>query len=378
MQINFGMKIRELRKRDGRTQEALADALGMTSQAVSRWEANSGYPDIEIIPAIANYFNVTIDELFGYNGEREEKIKKILADADGMLNAQDNTEPCIALLREAVSEFPSDAQILLRLGYALTQYGWQKYGARGYTKDGCDYTINDIEYNAKNEYWQEALVIFQKVLSMGISPDDRLAVITIMVSLYATIGEYDKAEEIAKKQDPIMISRECLLPAAAEGEKRDLYQGEALLAILKQLKIIMENAVMTKLSMCWSEEGVQKLLGVAHLYELILDDGNCGSCHADLRDIYLWCAVFSARQGNLPQAIEYFDTGFYHAKKYTELRGTGIFRYTAQLVSKVTFPSDNWPAVPVDSWKGWLSVAPENLAEAIKSNEKYAECFDHA
>ena len=83
MQINIGLKIRELRHRDGRTQEDLAMALGVTCQAISRWEANGGYPDMEIVPAIANYFHVTIDELFGYHGDREAQIQAIIDKARG-------------------------------------------------------------------------------------------------------------------------------------------------------------------------------------------------------------------------------------------------------------------------------------------------------
>lgn len=64
MQLDLGPKIRELRRRHGRTQEALATALGVTSQAVSRWESGGSYPDMNLLPSIANYFNVTIDELF--------------------------------------------------------------------------------------------------------------------------------------------------------------------------------------------------------------------------------------------------------------------------------------------------------------------------
>ncbi|MBR2599363.1 MAG: helix-turn-helix transcriptional regulator, partial [Erysipelotrichaceae bacterium] len=65
--MELGKRIRELRNRDGRTQEVLAEELGVTAQAVSRWEKGICYPDMEIIPSIANYFGVSIDELFGYD-----------------------------------------------------------------------------------------------------------------------------------------------------------------------------------------------------------------------------------------------------------------------------------------------------------------------
>ena len=88
MQLNLGTKIRELRRRDGRTQDNLAETLGVTAQAVSRWESGGSYPDMEIIPAIANYFHISIDELFGYHDEREEKIKSILENATKILTKQ--------------------------------------------------------------------------------------------------------------------------------------------------------------------------------------------------------------------------------------------------------------------------------------------------
>lgn len=375
MQVNLGEKIRELRRRDGRTQETFAAALGVTGQAVSRWEANGGYPDMEIIPSIANYFHITIDELFGYDSDRSSKIKAITERADTYLNAQAGMAECVLLLRDAISEFPAEPQLLLRLGYALTQLGWQKHGARGMTTDGCDYTQNDTDYNSRNAYWREALSLFERVLGMDIDPDNRTAVITAAIRLYASMGASDKAEAMSKKQDSVVICREVLLAAATDGERRDRYQGKALLALMRQLKIVIESSVMSKLSMCWSEAGVRKLLDAAHMYESVLDDGNCGSAHSDLRDLYLWSAIFTARQGNTAQALKYFDTAFTHEKRYEAIRCTGIYHYTAPLVSKVTFPSENFPAVPEGAWKGRLSAAPANLIDAIKGDERYAECF---
>ena len=106
MQLNLGQKIRELRQRDGRTQETLAEAIGVTSQAVSRWEANGGYPDMEMVPAIAHYFGVSIDELFGYNNERSQKINMLIEKIENM-NFQNNgvdinIGECISFARYAL------------------------------------------------------------------------------------------------------------------------------------------------------------------------------------------------------------------------------------------------------------------------------------
>lgn len=62
----IGTNIKLFRKVKNITQEELANALHISFQAVSKWETNSSQPDIALIPAIANYFGVSIDELFGF------------------------------------------------------------------------------------------------------------------------------------------------------------------------------------------------------------------------------------------------------------------------------------------------------------------------
>ena len=188
MNIKIGEKIRQLRQRDGRKQEDLASVLGVSCQAVSRWEANGGYPDMELIPAIANYFNVSIDELFGYSKDREEKLRSILEKAEEALNAQADMTECVEMLRSAAEEFPSEPQVLIKLGYALSIHGWKKYGARSYTIDGSDYAHEDTEYNSGNIYWQEEIRVFEKVLGMDIPSEDRDVITMMLVMVYAKMG----------------------------------------------------------------------------------------------------------------------------------------------------------------------------------------------
>ncbi len=68
----FGELIAKRRKELGYTQEALANKLDITPQAVSKWENGIGYPDISLFPAIADVFDMSIDELFGREVRKSE------------------------------------------------------------------------------------------------------------------------------------------------------------------------------------------------------------------------------------------------------------------------------------------------------------------
>ena len=119
MQLDLGNNIRQLRRQNHRTQEALAEALGVTSQAVSRWESSGSYPDMNLIPSIANFFGVSIDELFGYKSDRKQRIDALTTKIDRM-NAQNNGEDvciteCIALARSALVEFPGNEKLMVSL-----------------------------------------------------------------------------------------------------------------------------------------------------------------------------------------------------------------------------------------------------------------------
>ena len=62
---NMGERIREMRKSKSLTQEALAQAVGVSIQAVSKWETGQSLPDVTLLPAIADYFDISMDALFG-------------------------------------------------------------------------------------------------------------------------------------------------------------------------------------------------------------------------------------------------------------------------------------------------------------------------
>ncbi|SEU07561.1 DNA (cytosine-5-)-methyltransferase [Lacrimispora sphenoides] len=69
------LKIAELRRAKGIAQQDLADVLGVSFQSVSKWETGTTMPDITLLPGIAEYFNVSVDELLGLKPLRQQAYK---------------------------------------------------------------------------------------------------------------------------------------------------------------------------------------------------------------------------------------------------------------------------------------------------------------
>ena len=84
--MNFAKKCRELRMKKAATQEQMAAALNISSQAVSKWETGLTLPDITLLPEISVYFGVTIDELFDITDEKH------LARIQNMVSLQETVD----------------------------------------------------------------------------------------------------------------------------------------------------------------------------------------------------------------------------------------------------------------------------------------------
>lgn len=117
--VSLSERLKTLRKAKDMTQEQLAEYMGISPQAVSRWETGATSPDISALPQIADLFSISIDELLGYDeAERQKEISKVIADAEEQIN-KNITEKPITELRKALNKYPNNDKLLTCLMYAL-------------------------------------------------------------------------------------------------------------------------------------------------------------------------------------------------------------------------------------------------------------------
>lgn len=379
MQLNLGSKIRELRRRDGRTQEDLAEAVGVTSQAVSRWEAGGSYPDMEAMPAIANYFGVTLDELFGYQGDRDRKVEEIIRKVDAFdiksRGDGDWLDECLSILREGLAEFPQNERLLITLADTLSEAGWRRHSEWVYY-DEEGYMQHSYDKHKKNEYWTEAVKVCENLVSSASDYEIVCKAISILVLLYRNFGETDKAIAYADRMPELKNSREILLAEAADGKLEAKYIGDALLKMVKVFSEQFVYGLVNNVHHYESDMPIQKIQGVISLFYLVCDDGNFGEYHDKLIQLYLYLSRLQWERGYHDEAFASLDEALKHARALEVVLDGREHSFTAPLISFVKCrkgtPKKIAPQLPED-WPFICNPSYRKIKEEIMADPRWDE-----
>ena len=139
MELGIGKRIVELRRENNKTQEQLALYAGVSVAAVSKWETKQSYPDITLLPKIADFFEVTIDGLFGYTiADNKKKYRQIIDSVwEPMLNG--DYAAVLPVAFEALKKYPNDFCLLDITANMLSDRAWASETKEQDFKDAVHY-----------------------------------------------------------------------------------------------------------------------------------------------------------------------------------------------------------------------------------------------
>jgi transcriptional regulator with XRE-family HTH domain len=379
MQLKLGDKIKELRTKEGRTQEALASALGVTGQAVSRWESGGSYPDIELIPSIANFFGISIDELFGYSSDRERKIDEIIAKIDSFgIKARGDDEwvdECLSILRAGLAEFPQNERLMITLADTLSEAGWRRHNEWLYY-DEEGYMRHDYDTHRKNEHWTESVKICETLVGTAADHEIVNRAIGILVLLCRNFGENEKAVSFAKRMPRMNRCRELLLCAAADGKEEAKYVGEALLLMAREFAEQLVYGLIVNKRHYESDMPIDKIKGAIAIFDLLCDDGNYGDSGGILIQLYLYLSRVEWERGYHDDAFISLDNALEHARALESILDGEEHFYTAPLLkfvkTKAGSPAEIAKTLP-DDWPWWCNPDYSQVAKEIKADPRWGE-----
>jgi len=219
MSYNFGDNFKVMRKQRDLTQELVAEALGVSSQTISKWETNVSCPDISLLAGIADFFGVSVDSLLGHdNSRREEVIEEICERAEGLF-AERRYMEAVFMLRDALVKYPGNEKLMYALAWALSG-----------TKHECP------------ENYEEAILLYQKILRIGTDTEIRAKATRDLVYRYYTKQDTSMAMYYANQLPSFDVCKEYNLGRANLLEGRELAEylqaniqlyGQALMECLQ-------------------------------------------------------------------------------------------------------------------------------------------------
>jgi len=299
MDINISENLKELRKKKNNTQEDLADFLTISIAAVSKWERGESYPDIELLPRIAVFYDTTVDDLLGVGETRKkQKIREYNNQTVEFWKSGDSLA-CVELWRKAAKEFPNDDNVMFQLIQALTN------AAGGVVLD---------DINKRNEFMKESVEIGEAISAKANDQTTIYSVMYRLCSAYKDLGDVDKAVKIANKLPPMWLGKEESLLCILEGSELKTHSQKFLLSFIG---VSFGRLMYGLLHSDYDDEQKIQIYGKAiQLIKLLFEDGDYGAKHCDLWAWYLGIAEICAKINDADAAIENLNAAANHAVTY--------------------------------------------------------------
>lgn len=275
MTIKIGEKIKQLRKKANVNQEKFAEYLGITPQAVSKWEVEDCYPDIELLPSIANFFSISIDELMCFDTiNNQKKIDMIIEQMgpDRHKNWLNGTKT--EMLRNAIQEFPNNYDLLYCLARTLC-----------FSKE--PYLFLSKEKRRGN--LRESILICNRILSDCTKDTLRFRSLQVLAHAYHEIGEKEKAIETANNLPFARDSRDMILPEILDGEIKSKQIVQNIWLLSDMFEYLIQNLANSKYKND-AKKRIQLFNKIISIEEILHENNDFIYENLRLRAFYYWIA----------------------------------------------------------------------------------------
>jgi len=333
MMLNIGEVITKKRRAKSWTQEQLANTLGVSTPAVSKWETGATYPDITLLAPIARALNTTIDELLSYQNElSSDDVSKLINEAINTYESK-GFDVGWQFCQKLMQEYPNNIPIKFQLGGLFQNFILLK---------------PDFDKEDMLAYYRRAANIYEEVLSSGHPKYTFLATIAL-AGHYVILNELERAEELLDGLPKSEIDTNLLYPSiyALRG-KRDEAIRLTQENIMRYIPIISQ-ALELLCSDAREYGDINKACALAKInFEMAKLFGLCEET------AYSCMIKILASQGDMQNALDYFEA---YAQYILELN----YDYANRPVF------DRLPEQPIN-----ISYLKKVLVQSVLTDEEYA------